>query len=88
MTVKKASRDGRRISARLVQMAALLGLGYPVTRIVHGGGANFTFYLADSSVVKLGEKQMTPIATLDLYHCLQDIGQAAEIAFRVQATAA
>jgi hypothetical protein len=77
--------DFDRIAARLDQLAARLTEGRPIARLVHAGGGDFTLHDDRGRAFHLSDPTFDSLTTFDACHAIQDIGQAAETAFRLHA---
>jgi hypothetical protein len=75
--------DFQRISLRLEELKKGLGQSSPIARLSHAGGGNFTLHFADGHTLELADASLSPAQTLWGVMHLQDIAQAAEIAFAV-----
>lgn len=80
VVIGRDTPEGRRVAARLQQLRQLLGRG-SVSRIVHGGGGNFTFHFDRQAPIELADEALSVDQTLQATDALRDLGQAAEIAF-------
>jgi len=76
------SADGKRIQLRMDRLAKLLG--NQVERIVHGGGANFTFLLLDGRFKEISEQNGKDGLAIRAYAELTDIAMTAQLAFQAR----
>jgi hypothetical protein len=85
MTFEDESGIPRRVLALLQAMAAELGCGQPITAIVHGGGACYTFLLADNRSVSIPTDEMSAETYLRVLFLLKEISVMAQALFVVRA---
>lgn len=80
-SIPVSSPDGRRISLRVVRLAALLKMP-GISRVLHGGDGNFVFFGTDGSRRELAEPHGRVDLSVKAYIELDDIAMTAQIAFR------
>lgn len=83
VAVPRQTPEGERIALRLRLLTQRLAAGRKIERITHGGGGDFTFALEGGQTFRLSDDQLDSDTTLWTIMQLQDIAQAAEIAFRL-----
>ena len=81
MTFEDESDIPRRVLALMQAMAVELGCEQPITAVVHGGGACYTFLLADNRSVSIPTDEMSAETYLRVLFLLKEISVMAQVLF-------
>lgn len=73
----------QRVSVLMQAIATALGLEHPITAIVHGGGAGYTFQQADGRSLSMPTEDMSAETYLRVLFLLKEIGLMAQAQFIV-----
>ena len=84
-TFEDESAIPRRVLALMQAMATELGCEQPITAVVHGGGACYTFLLADNRSVSIPTDKMSAETYLRVLFLLKEISLMAQALFVVSA---
>ena len=85
ITLEDKSDIPRRVLALMQTMAAELGCEQPITAVVHGGGACYTFLLADNRSVSIPTDEMSAETYLRVLFLLKEVSLMAQALFVVSA---
>lgn len=85
MTFEDGSGIPRRVLALLQALAAELGCEQPITAVVHGGEACYTFLLADNRSISIPTEEMSAETYLRVLFLLKEISIMAQALFVVSA---
>lgn len=86
VTIAANSADGQRIALRLRRVSN--AIGFPIERLIHSGGGNFTFAAVDGRTRELADGNGSADLAMRIYVELADISMTAQIAFLNQMTIA
>ena len=81
MTFVDASTKSHRVPALLQEIATTLGCEQPITTIVHGGGARYTFLQADGRSRSIPANEMSVETYLRVLFLLKEISDTAQTLF-------
>jgi hypothetical protein len=84
MTFAGDSTMPHRVPVLMQEIAAALGCAQPITAIVHGGGARYTFLHADSCAVSIPTDDMSVETYLRVLFLLKEISLTAQALFVVR----
>lgn len=83
VTIPMASVEGHQVKTWLDEFSRLLDSHVSISRVVHGGGGDFTFSFTDATTRYLSDPNLDAHVTQRVYDGLRYIAQAAANAYRI-----